>query len=129
MNEAPNESIYGIMLAMAEIGLQIYIFAAKNRRSGIAMDEKRAEETLSPENLEKGVREDGKVYFEGEAADAVSKELLEKGLITDERYKEIISENEHLFEDAEAEEYLPFSDYEIGGGEFEIGGNEQELEP
>ena len=127
MNQAPNESIYGVMLAMAEIGLQIYIFAAKNRRNGIAMDEQRAKETLSPENLEKGVQENGKVYFEDEAADAVSKELLDKDLITDERYKDIISEKEHLFADAEAEEYLPLSDYDLDGSGFEIGDREFEI--
>ena len=126
MNDSPNDSIYGIMLAMAEVGLQIYIFATKDRRSGVAVDKEKAKEILSPENLEKGVTENGKVYLEGEAADAVSKELLAKGLITDNRYEEIVSEKEHLFEDAEAEEFLPLSDYQIGGG-FEIGDREFEI--
>jgi len=121
-NEAPGDSIYGVMLAMVEVGLQIYIFATKDRRSGVAIEEARAKATLSPENLEKGVKEDGKVYFEGAAADAVSQELLEKDLITDERYKDVISENTHLFENA-GEDFLPPSDYEIGGGP-EIGSSE-----
>jgi len=125
-NNAPNDSIYGAILALAEVGLQIYIFATKDRRSGIAIDKEKAKEILSPENLEKGVTEDGKVYFEGEAADAVNKELLEKGLITDNRYEDIISEKENLFEDAEAEGFLPLSDYEIGGG-FEVGDREFEI--
>ena len=127
MNNAPNDSIFGMMLAMAEIGVQIYIFATKDRSSGVAVDEEKAKEVISPENLEKGVTEDGKVFFEGEAADAVSKELLEKDLITDERYKDIISQNESLFEDAEAEEFLLPSDYDLGDNGIEIGDREFEI--
>ena len=122
MNQAPSESIYGIMLAMAEVGLKIYIFATKDRtHSGVAVDEEKAKEIISPENLEKGVQENGKVYFEGEAADAVNKEILEKGLFTNKLYEKLVLENEHMYEEAAGDEYLPLSDYEIGGDGIEIG--------
>lgn len=121
MQEAPNESIFGTIIAMTELCLQVYLFATKNKRSGIAIDKEKADEILSPELIEKGVQEDDKIFFEGENAKEVADELLERDLITNEPIKKIIEENENFF-DEETDEYFPPSDYQLGEEDFEIGG-------
>ena len=108
-HDSPSESIFGAILALTEVGLQIYIFVTQNKKCGIAIDEEKAKEILSPSIVEKWTETDGKLFFEGKNADVACEELIKAGLITNEKFKSVLEENPCLFED----EYFPESDFEL----------------
>jgi len=132
MDNRPNESIFGTLISLVEVGLRIYLYVTRDKKCGIKMSAETAKESLSPEMFELGKKTDSEtnkenstdMYFEGESANKVCQELLKRGLITDEKFKEAIEENPELFEEME---YFPPSDFEFGIEDYELGSEDFEI--
>jgi len=84
MDDRPNASIWGTVLSITEIGLNIYKIAAENGR-GIMIAEDEAEKALSDNAAAQGEHADGYVHYaeNSPGAQAAASELIKSGRITD----------------------------------------------
>ena len=84
MDDRPNTSIWGTVLSIAEIGLNIYKIVAENGK-GIMIAEDEAKKALSDEAAAQGEHADGYIHYaeNSPGEQAAASELIKNGQITD----------------------------------------------